>query len=126
MPNEGLINLVGWCKRERESLQMQREMLQSGKFRLFNVTGRIQERARESLKSHGRWVGNCLRAGASPTRSCHANVRCSRLNRGHRYVLDPVASQKQVPSHNADGRPAQVVDVTLTRRAAGRLQLATI
>jgi hypothetical protein len=27
---------------------------------------------------------------------------------------------------NADGRPAQVVDVTLTRRAAARLQLATI
>jgi hypothetical protein len=39
MANEGLINLVGWCKRERESLQMQREMLQSGKFRLFNVEG---------------------------------------------------------------------------------------
>lgn len=39
MANEGLINLVGWCKRERESLVMQREMLQSGKFRLFNVEG---------------------------------------------------------------------------------------
>ena len=39
MANEGLINLVGWCKRERESLQMQREMLQSGKFRLFRDEG---------------------------------------------------------------------------------------
>ena len=37
MANEGLINLVGWCKRERESLLMQRDMLQSGRFRLFNV-----------------------------------------------------------------------------------------
>jgi hypothetical protein len=35
MANEGLINLLGWCKRERESLQMQREMLQSGKFRII-------------------------------------------------------------------------------------------
>jgi hypothetical protein len=33
MANEGLINLLGWCKRERESLQMQREMLQSGRGR---------------------------------------------------------------------------------------------
>jgi hypothetical protein len=39
MANEGLIDLVGWCKRERESLQMQREMLQSGKFRLFRDEG---------------------------------------------------------------------------------------
>ena len=37
--NEGLINLVGWCKRERESLQMQREMLKSGKFRIFKDEG---------------------------------------------------------------------------------------
>ena len=39
MANEGLINLLGWCKRERESLQMQREMLQSGKFRIFKDEG---------------------------------------------------------------------------------------
>ena len=39
MSNEGLINLVAWCKRERESLQMQREMLQSGKFRIFKNEG---------------------------------------------------------------------------------------
>src|SRR5260370_39301798 len=39
MANEGLINLVAWCKRERESLQMQREMLQSGKFRIFKTEG---------------------------------------------------------------------------------------
>ena len=37
MSNEGLINLVAWCK--RESLQMQREMLQSGKFRIFKNEG---------------------------------------------------------------------------------------
>jgi hypothetical protein len=39
MANEGLINLVAWCKRERESLQVQREMLQSGKSRIFKNEG---------------------------------------------------------------------------------------
>ena len=39
MANEALINLVAWCKRERESLQIQREMLQSGKFRIFKNEG---------------------------------------------------------------------------------------
>ena len=39
MANEDLINLLGWCRRERESLGMQREMLQSGKFRIFNNEG---------------------------------------------------------------------------------------
>jgi hypothetical protein len=39
MANEELINLLGWCKREQESLQMQREMLRSGKFRLFKDEG---------------------------------------------------------------------------------------
>jgi hypothetical protein len=39
MANEALINLVAWCKRERESLQMQREMLQSEKFRIFKNEG---------------------------------------------------------------------------------------
>ena len=51
MANEELINLVGWCKRERESLQMQREMLQSGKFRLFNVEeGRQVDTSAESIE----------------------------------------------------------------------------
>jgi hypothetical protein len=31
--------LVDWCSREGESLQMQREMLQSGKFRIFKDEG---------------------------------------------------------------------------------------
>jgi hypothetical protein len=35
----GLVRLLDWCKRERESLQMQREMLQSGKFRIFKDEG---------------------------------------------------------------------------------------
>jgi hypothetical protein len=39
MPNEGLINLLGWSRRERERLQMQREMLQSGKFRILKDEG---------------------------------------------------------------------------------------
>jgi hypothetical protein len=39
MANEGLINLLGWSKRERERLQMQREMLQSGKFKILKDEG---------------------------------------------------------------------------------------
>jgi hypothetical protein len=31
---DALVNLFEWCKRERERLQMQREMLQSGRFRI--------------------------------------------------------------------------------------------
>jgi hypothetical protein len=51
MANEGLINLVGWCKRERESLQMQREMLRSGKFRIFKVEeGRQVDTSSESIE----------------------------------------------------------------------------
>jgi hypothetical protein len=34
-----LINLLNWCRQERESLQMQREMLQSGKFRIYKDEG---------------------------------------------------------------------------------------
>ena len=39
MANEGLINLLGWSRRERERLQMQREMLQSGKFKILKDEG---------------------------------------------------------------------------------------
>ena len=35
MANDTLINLLAWCQRERERLQMQREMLKSGRFRIF-------------------------------------------------------------------------------------------
>jgi hypothetical protein len=36
---DGLARLLDWWERERESLQMQREMLQSGKFRIFKDEG---------------------------------------------------------------------------------------
>src|SRR5262245_19999133 len=36
--------LVAWCKRERERLQMQREMLQSGRFRIFEKDDSDQQR----------------------------------------------------------------------------------
>jgi hypothetical protein len=36
---DALVRLLDWCERERESLQMQREMLQSGKFRIFKDEG---------------------------------------------------------------------------------------
>jgi hypothetical protein len=39
MANEALINLLGWARQARESLQMQREMLQSGKFRISKDEG---------------------------------------------------------------------------------------
>jgi len=35
MPNEAWANLLAWCKAQRESLQMQREMLRSGRFSVF-------------------------------------------------------------------------------------------
>ena len=39
MADEKLINILAWCKREREYLQMQREMLRSGTFRIFRLEG---------------------------------------------------------------------------------------
>ena len=36
---DALGRLVDWCRREGESLQMQREMLKSGKFRIFKDEG---------------------------------------------------------------------------------------
>ena len=44
MANNTLINLLAWCKRERERLQMQREMLQSGRFRIFEKDDLGQQR----------------------------------------------------------------------------------
>jgi len=44
MANNALINLLAWCKRERERLQMQREMLQSGRFRIFEKDDSGQQR----------------------------------------------------------------------------------
>ena len=35
MANDTLINLLAWCQREREQLQMQREMLKAGRFRIL-------------------------------------------------------------------------------------------
>jgi hypothetical protein len=39
MATDTLTNLLEWCKRERESMQMQREMLQSGRFRIYENDG---------------------------------------------------------------------------------------
>jgi hypothetical protein len=39
MADTKLINLIAWCKREREYLEMQREMLRSGTFRIFRQDG---------------------------------------------------------------------------------------
>jgi len=39
MVDENLVNILAWCKRERDYLQMQREMLRSGTFRIFRLEG---------------------------------------------------------------------------------------
>jgi hypothetical protein len=39
MANDKLVDLLAWCKREREYLQMQREMLRAGTFRIFGLEG---------------------------------------------------------------------------------------
>src|SRR5262249_38718553 len=43
MANDTLINLLACCKRERERLQMQRELLQSGRFRIFEKVVHYQK-----------------------------------------------------------------------------------
>jgi hypothetical protein len=37
--SNALVNLLDWCKREREGLQMQREMLHAGRFRIIEHDG---------------------------------------------------------------------------------------
>ncbi len=44
MADDTLIDLLAWCKRERERLQMQREMLQSGRFQIFEKDDSGQQR----------------------------------------------------------------------------------
>ena len=39
MTDDKLVDILAWCKREREYLQMQREMLRSGTFRIFRLEG---------------------------------------------------------------------------------------
>jgi hypothetical protein len=76
---------------------------------------RIQERAhvraRESLKSHVRWLDNCDSSTRGRLAACHANARCNRSSVATTtlWSLQPKASSPR----NADGRPAQVVDVRL-------------
>jgi hypothetical protein len=48
---DGMARLLDWCERERESLQMQREMLQSGKFRIFKDEGSGQVDASSEIIS---------------------------------------------------------------------------
>ena len=52
MANEGLVNLLSWCKRERESMQMQREMLQSGRFRVHekDENGALHDISDQNIK----------------------------------------------------------------------------
>jgi hypothetical protein len=53
---DGLVRLLDWCERERESLQMQREMLQSGKFRILKDEGSGQVDASSEIS--GRIAAN--------------------------------------------------------------------
>jgi hypothetical protein len=93
MANKGLINLVAWCKRERESLQMQREMLQSGKFRIFKDEGSGQVDA--SPESIAQITANIAEldliladcdarsSGAPKLESCRGYRRLQRHPRGY-------------------------------------------
>ena len=49
MADNKLVNILAWCRREREYLQMQREMLESGAFGIFRIEGNA--RVDESEKS---------------------------------------------------------------------------
>jgi len=52
MTNHALVNLLAWCKRERESLQMQFEMLQSGTIRLHekDEAGRLRDISDQNIQ----------------------------------------------------------------------------
>jgi hypothetical protein len=79
-----------------------------------------------SLKYHGRWPrAHQQMPVAARVRPYRANARCSRLALATNTHWVPFLPKASSP-HGADGRPAQIADVTLTRRAAGRLKLATI
>ena len=53
MADDKLINILAWCKREREYLQMQREMLRSGTFRIFRLEGDSPvDESQKSIETH--------------------------------------------------------------------------
>ena len=108
MANEGLVNLVAWCRRERESLVMQREMLQSGKFRIFNVEeGKQVDTSAENIEqirilfgvdSDGDQSANSY---VPPSAAVNmANVVSVRINLLVRSGNDNVATQSQTYFYN--------------------------
>ena len=66
MANDGLRNVVAWCKRERESLQMQREMLQSGKlgFSKTRGSGQVLYIVRQYQANNGEYSLSLMRFSA--------------------------------------------------------------
>jgi hypothetical protein len=46
----------------------------------------------------------------------HSKAKCNRLYHGHQFELRRLPIPKASRPHGADGRPAQFVDVTLTRQ----------
>ena len=65
MANDALINLLAWCQREREQLQMQREMLKAGRCRILenddsgprDISNQHLNRSPLILQS---WIGSWL------------------------------------------------------------------
>ena len=52
MVDDKVANLLEWCRREREYLQMQREMLESGTFRISSLDeGDSVDESRKSIES---------------------------------------------------------------------------
>ena len=86
MANEDLTNLLGWCRRERESLEMQREMLRSGKFRIFNNEGSrpVDVQALETRRfAPGSFSSPAMSTPMRRTRS----ACCARTANGHAAAL---------------------------------------
>ena len=105
MADDTLINLLAWCKRERERLQMQREMLQSRRFRIFETDESGQKTYPVSTLSRLppillNWMGSllspslirlsraaCRRAAPNPgahrRRSCRPGAHHPRAQRAH-------------------------------------------
>src|SRR5215218_9132347 len=83
MTKDAWANLLAWCKSQRESLQMQREMLRSGRFSVFenHESGQGTYRASTLLASTTTWMtwmGSSPRANESKSRSTGAAANARR------------------------------------------------
>jgi hypothetical protein len=73
--------------------------------------------ARASLKSHERWLANLIVSARAANRLNHVTLTpgAAALAVAASTLWVPFRPKASSP-HSADGRPAQIVDVTLRRR----------